>query len=119
MARAGVEQEMGHADLAMVDLEEALRLQPTSVEAYLMRGELYLAQKKNKPSPSGFREGHFVGGAPGRFARAVAAVQVISTPHQFAVGMTISTQSTRLLSFQLFVCSIGNRARATCERVWL
>ena len=46
VARAGVEEEMGHAELAMIDIEEAIRLQSTLVEAYLMRGEIYLKQKK-------------------------------------------------------------------------
>lgn len=46
VARAGVEKEMQHTDLALMDLEEALRLDPSQVEAYLMRGEIYLSQKK-------------------------------------------------------------------------
>lgn len=46
VARAGVEQDMKHADLAMIDLEEALRLDPSQTEAYLMRGQIYLSQKK-------------------------------------------------------------------------
>lgn len=47
-ARAGVEKDMEHADLAMVDLEEAIRLNPSQPEAYLMRGQLYLSQKKKE-----------------------------------------------------------------------
>lgn len=46
VARAGVEQDMKHVDLAMIDLEEALRLDPSQTEAYLMRGQIYLSQKK-------------------------------------------------------------------------
>lgn len=46
VARAGVEQDMGHADLAMIDLEEAISLDPSQAEAYLMRGQIYLSQKK-------------------------------------------------------------------------
>lgn len=46
VARAGVEQDMKHPDLAMIDLEEALRLDPSQTEAYLMRGQIYLSQKK-------------------------------------------------------------------------
>lgn len=46
VARAGVEQDMKHAELAMIDLEEALRLDPSQTEAYLMRGQIYLSQKK-------------------------------------------------------------------------
>ena len=46
VARAGVEQDMKHADLAMIDLEEAIKLAPSQTEAYLMRGQIYLSQKK-------------------------------------------------------------------------
>ena len=37
---------MQHVDLAMIDLEEALKLNPSQTEAYLMRGQIYLSQKK-------------------------------------------------------------------------
>lgn len=46
VARAGVEQDMQHEDLALVDLETAVRLDPSQPEAYLMRGQIYLSQKK-------------------------------------------------------------------------
>lgn len=46
VARAGVEQEMGHVELALVDLETAIRLDSALIDAYLMRGDIYLAQKK-------------------------------------------------------------------------
>lgn len=46
VARADVERDMGHADLALIDLEEAIRLAPSSADAYLLRGDIYLAQKK-------------------------------------------------------------------------
>lgn len=46
VARAGVEQEMKHTDLALLDLEEAVRLDASQPEAYLMRGQIYLSQKK-------------------------------------------------------------------------
>lgn len=46
VARAGVEQEMKHADLALMDLEEAIKLDSSQTEAYLMRGQIYLSQKK-------------------------------------------------------------------------
>ena len=46
VARAGVEQEMKHADLALLDLEEAVKLDASQPEAYLMRGQIYLSQKK-------------------------------------------------------------------------
>lgn len=46
IARADVEREMQHDDLALIDLEEAIRLSPSSADAYLLRGDIYLAQKK-------------------------------------------------------------------------
>lgn len=46
IARAGVERDMGHDDMALVDLEEAIRLDGMRAEAYLMRGQIYLAQEK-------------------------------------------------------------------------
>lgn len=46
VARAGVEQGLKHADLALMDLEEAIGLDPSQTEAYLMRGQIYLSQKR-------------------------------------------------------------------------
>lgn len=46
VARADVEQEMGHTELALADLEEAIALDAAQREAYLMRGQLHLLQKK-------------------------------------------------------------------------
>ena len=46
VARAGVEKDLNHMDMALVDLEEAIRLDSSQPEIYLMRGEIYLAQKK-------------------------------------------------------------------------
>ena len=43
---ADVEREMKHEDLALVDLEEAIRLDAASADAYLLRGNIYLTQKK-------------------------------------------------------------------------
>ena len=37
---------MKHEDLALVDLEEAIRLDAASADAYLLRGNIYLAQKR-------------------------------------------------------------------------
>lgn len=48
VARAGVEKEMEHLDLALIDLEEAIQLDPSQSEAYLMRGQIYLSQKKKE-----------------------------------------------------------------------
>lgn len=54
VARAGVENEMQHADLALIDLDEALRLDASLADAYLLRGQIYLAQGKKKPAKQDF-----------------------------------------------------------------
>lgn len=46
VARAGVEKDMHHTDLALIDLEEAIELDASQSEAYLIRGQIYLSQKK-------------------------------------------------------------------------
>lgn len=48
VARAGVEKDLKHTDLALLDLEEALRLNPSQAEAYLMRVQIYLTQGKKR-----------------------------------------------------------------------
>lgn len=54
IARADVEHEMGHDDLALVDLDEAIRLDASSADAYLLRGNIYLVQKKKSLAKSDF-----------------------------------------------------------------
>lgn len=56
VARAGVEQEMKHTDLALLDLEEAVRLDASQPEAYLMRGQIYLSQKKKNLAKRDFEK---------------------------------------------------------------
>ena len=56
VARAGIEQDMQHVDLAMIDLEEALKLNPSQTEAYLMRGQIYLSQKKKNLAKQDFEK---------------------------------------------------------------
>lgn len=46
VARAGVELDMLNPDLALMDLDEAVSLDPTQAEAYLMRGRVYLMKEK-------------------------------------------------------------------------
>lgn len=48
VARAGIEKDMQHPDMALMDLEEAIRLDPSQSEAYLVRGQIYLSQKKKE-----------------------------------------------------------------------
>ena len=55
-ARAGVEQDLNRTDAALVDLDEAIRLDTTRVEAYLMRGQLYLTQKKKVQAKQDFEQ---------------------------------------------------------------
>lgn len=56
VARAGVEQSMQHTDLALIDLEEAIRLDALQPEAYLMRGQLYLSLKKKELAKRDFEK---------------------------------------------------------------
>lgn len=61
VARAGVEYEMQHLDLAMIDLEEALKLDSLQVEAYLLRGQIYLLQKKVNQAKQDFEKSILLG----------------------------------------------------------
>ena len=56
VARAGVEQDMKHVDLAMMDLEEAIKLDTSQTEAYLIRGQIYLSQKKKELAKRDFEK---------------------------------------------------------------
>lgn len=56
VARAGVEKDMEHFDLALIDLEEAIELDPSQSEAYLMRGQIYLSQKKKELAKRDFEK---------------------------------------------------------------
>lgn len=55
-ARAGIEQEQGQTDAALLDLEESIRLDDSQPEAYLMRGQIYLARKKKEAARSDFEK---------------------------------------------------------------
>lgn len=48
VARADVERDMKHDDLALVDLDEAIRLAPDSIDAYLLRGDIISIRKRNR-----------------------------------------------------------------------
>lgn len=56
IARADVEREMKLDELAMVDLEEAIRLDAASADAYLLRGSIYLTQKKKALAKTDFEK---------------------------------------------------------------
>lgn len=56
IARAGVEHDLLHTELAMMDLEEAIRLNESLPEAYLMRGQIYLDQKKKEQAKRDFEQ---------------------------------------------------------------
>lgn len=46
--RANIELEQGSDELALVDLEEAVRIIPTDADAYVAIGDIYLKEKKKK-----------------------------------------------------------------------
>ena len=61
IARADVEREMKHEDLALVDL---IRLKPSSADAYLLRGNIYLTQKKKALAKTDFEKAISLGIPP-------------------------------------------------------
>lgn len=73
VARADVEREMKHEDLALVDLEEAIRLNASLADAYLLRGNIYLMQKKKALAKADF-ESYFFGRTACRSARTTSAM---------------------------------------------
>lgn len=64
VARAGVEKDLQHADLALLDLEEAVRLDASQTEAYLIRGQIYLAQGKKVLARRDFEQAIALGVPP-------------------------------------------------------
>lgn len=64
VARADVEREMNHDDLALVDLEEAIRLDASLADAYLLRGNIYLSQKKKAQAKTDFEKAMSLGVPP-------------------------------------------------------
>lgn len=56
ITRAGIENEMGQADLALLDIDKAILLKPETPEAYITRGEIYLSQKKKGPAKKDFEK---------------------------------------------------------------
>lgn len=56
ITRAGIENEMGRADLALPDIDRAILLKPEAPEAYITRGEIYLGQKRKGPAKKDFEK---------------------------------------------------------------
>ncbi len=56
VARADIEREMEYPDLAITDLDEAIRISPDLVDAYLLRGDIYLLQGKKSQAKSDFEK---------------------------------------------------------------
>lgn len=61
--RAGIENERGQADVALLDIDRAIALNPDSPEAYIMRGEIYLGQKKKSRAKQDFEKAIALGAA--------------------------------------------------------
>ena len=56
VARAGIQQELGNLPMALMDLEEAIRLDSSRPEAYLMRGQIQLSRGKKKEARADFEK---------------------------------------------------------------
>lgn len=56
IARADIEADMGHIDLAFIDLDEAIRLAPELPDSFLLRGDLYLSQKRKALAKADFEK---------------------------------------------------------------
>lgn len=56
VARADVERTMKYESLALVDLEEAIRLDASLPDSYLLRGSIYLLQEKKKLAKADFEK---------------------------------------------------------------
>ncbi|KAA6320611.1 Beta-barrel assembly-enhancing protease [termite gut metagenome] len=61
MARAEVEQSMNLPDLALIDIDRAIQLNPLSAEAFLLRGKINLADKKKKTAKKDFEKAELLG----------------------------------------------------------
>jgi tetratricopeptide (TPR) repeat protein len=61
VARAEVEQNMNLPDLAIMDIDRAIQLNPLSAEAFLLRGKINLAYKKKKAAKKDFEKAKLLG----------------------------------------------------------
>lgn len=64
VARAHVERDMGHPDIALTDLDEAIRMDASLKEAYMLRGEIYLSQKRKRQAKFDFEQALALGVPP-------------------------------------------------------
>ncbi|MBO5079630.1 MAG: tetratricopeptide repeat protein, partial [Bacteroidaceae bacterium] len=55
-ARAELEVDMNTLDLALLDLENAVRMAPNDAELYVMCGEIYLAQGRKREAYVAFEK---------------------------------------------------------------
>jgi len=46
MARANVEQDIAHPDLALIDVDRSIAIEPNSIDAFVLRGDIHLKLKK-------------------------------------------------------------------------
>ncbi len=56
IARGGVEREMGQYELAITDFNAALEIDPEAVDAYLLRGDVYLSQNRKQAAREDFEK---------------------------------------------------------------
>ena len=55
-ARAELEVEMNTLELALLDLESAVKLAPNDAEIYVMCGDIYIAQGRNREAYRAFEK---------------------------------------------------------------
>jgi tetratricopeptide (TPR) repeat protein len=58
---AEVEQNMDLPDLALIDIDRAIQLNPLSAEAFFLRGKINLAGKKKKIAKKDFEKAELLG----------------------------------------------------------
>lgn len=56
ITRASIELDMNHEDLALIDLDEAIKLDKSLPDAYLLRGNIYLNQKRKSLAKADFEK---------------------------------------------------------------
>lgn len=64
VARAGVEKDLTQNDAALADLNDAIRLNASCAEAYLIRGQIYLLQEKKEQAKQDFERAMSLGVSP-------------------------------------------------------